>query len=69
MGLQDVAFLPSRAGFPTTFLIIVVKVMTSGLPQLCKRWLWVSKGMLPVKHVASKILDFMAVDYCGRQQA
>ena len=53
--------------FSTTFHKIVVMVMTSGLPQVCKLWLGVSKGMLPVKHVARKIL--MAVNYCGRQLA
>ena len=31
--------------------------------------LGVRKGMLPVKHLAPKILKIMAVNYCGRQQA
>ena len=31
--------------FSTTFLKFVVEVMTSGLPQVCKLWLWVSKGI------------------------
>ena len=53
--------------FSTTFPKIVIEVMTSGLPQVCKLWLWVSKGMLPVKHLEPKIL--MAVNYCGRQLA
>ena len=43
--------------------------MTSGLPQVCKLILGVSKGMLPVKHLAQKILKIMAVNYCGRQLA
>ena len=38
------AFLPFRA----------VEFMTSGLPQVCKLWLGVGKGMLPVKNVAEK---------------
>ena len=41
--------------------------MTSGLPQVCKLWLGVSKGMLPVKHLAPKIL--IAANYCGHQLA
>ena len=42
--------------FSTTFLNIVVEGMTSGLPQVCKPWLGISKDMLPVKHLAPKIL-------------
>ena len=53
--------------FSITFLIIVVEVMTSGLPHISKLWLGVSKGMLPVKHIAPKIL--MAVNNCGQQVA
>ena len=45
----------------------MVEVMISGLPQVSKLWLGVSKGMLPVKHLAPKIL--IAVNYCGRQLA
>ena len=41
--------------------------MTSGQPQVCKLWFEVSKGMLPVRLLAPKIL--MAVNYCGRQLA
>ena len=41
--------------------------MTSGLQQVCKLWFWVSKSMLPVRHLAPKIL--MAVNYCGHQLA
>ena len=41
--------------FYTTFLEIIVEVMTSGVPQVYKLWLWISKGMLPVKHPAPKI--------------
>ena len=43
--------------------------MTSGLPQVCKLLLGVSEGMLPVKHLAQKILKIMAVNYCGRHLA
>ena len=49
------------------FLKIVVEAMTSGLPKVSKLWSGVSKGMLPVKYLAPKIL--MAVNYCGCQQA
>ena len=45
----------------------MVEVITSGLPQVYKLWLGVSKGMLPVRHLAQKIL--LAVNYCGRQLA
>ena len=48
--------------FSTTFLKIVVDVMTLGLPQVCKPLFGVSKGMLPVRHLALTIL--MAVNYC-----
>ena len=53
----------------TAFLKIVVVVMTSGLIQVCKLWLWVIKGMLPVKHLSPNILKIMAVNYFGRQLA
>ena len=51
--------------FSTTCLRIVVDVMTSGPPQVCKLWLGVSKGMLLVKHLAPKIFKIMAVNNCG----
>ena len=38
--------------------------MASGLTQVCRLWLDMSKGMLPVWHLAPKI---MAVNHCGRQ--
>ena len=66
LGFQDEAY-PSW--FPTTFLIVVVEVMTSGLPPVCKLWLGVSKGMLPVRRLAPKIVKVMAVYYCGCQLA
>ena len=40
----------------TTFLKILVEVVTSGLPQVCKPWIEVRKGMLLVKHLAPKII-------------
>ena len=52
--------------FSTTLLNNVVEVMTSGLPQDCKLWLGISKGMLPVEHLAPKILKIMDVNDCGR---
>ena len=39
--------------------------MTSGLPQVCKLGLWVSKGTLSEKHLAPKIL--MTFNQCGHQ--
>ena len=59
----DTSALPSL--FSTTFHNIVVEVMTSELPQVCKLWLGVSKGMIPVEDLAQKII--MAVNYCGHQ--
>ena len=53
--------------FSTTFRKIVVEVMTSILPQLLKLWFLNSKGMLPVKQIALKIL--MGINYCGRKIA
>ena len=32
-------------------------------------WLWISKGMLSVSHLAQRILKVMAYNYCGRQLA
>ena len=37
------------------------------LPQVCKLWLGLNKGMLPVGHLTSNILT--AVNCCGRQLA
>ena len=51
--------------FSTIFPKIMVEVMTLGQPLVRKPWLWASKGMLPVKHLAPKILKIMAVNYCG----
>ena len=39
--------------------------MTLEWPQFCKLWFGVSKGVLPVEHLAPTIL--MAINYCGRQ--
>ena len=50
-----------------TFIRIVAEAMTLGLPQVCELKLWVSKGILPVKHLATNIL--MAVNNCGSQLA
>ena len=69
LGFMDVAFKPSQAGFSTTFLKIVVEVMTSGLPQVCGLCVGVSMGMIPVKDLVPKILKIMAVNHCGRQLA
>ena len=66
LGFQDVAFLPSELIFHH-ISNIVVEVMTLGLSQVCKLWPQVSKGMLPVKHLAPKILKIMAVNNCGCQ--
>ena len=67
LGFQDMAFLPSRAGYPPHFLEIEVEVTTSGFPQVYKLRFWVSKGIFLVEHLAAKI--HMAVKYCGQQLA
>ena len=51
----------------TTFYKIELENSTSGMPQVCKLSLGVIKDMLPIKHIASKILT--VVNYCGRQLA
>ena len=43
----------------------MVDINTSGQSLVCKLWIGVSKGMLPVRHLAPKI--HMAVNYCGSQ--
>ena len=51
MGFQDVALLPSRAGFSTTFFINCGEVLVSGPPHVLRLWLGVSKGIkLPVRY-------------------
>ena len=45
-GLSGCGVSPFPSRFSTTFLNIVVEVMTLGLPQVCKLWLGVSKGLL-----------------------
>ena len=50
--------------FSAIFLNVVVVVFTAfGLPQVIELCLWVSMGMLSVKHFAQKFL--MAVGYYG----
>ena len=51
--------------FSTTFLTIVVEVMTLGLPQVCNLWLGVSRGMLPLKHVAGGKQGHAPFKTCG----
>ena len=50
-----------------TFLKIVVDVPNLGLPQICKLWIGVGKDILPVRHLAPRILN--ELNYCGRQLA
>ena len=52
-GYGDPAF-PSW--FSTTFLKIIIEIMTLELLQVCKLWIWVYKGMLHLKHFATKVL-------------
>ena len=48
------------------FYCVMVTMLLLGLDGL---WLGVSKGMLPVRHLAPTILKIMVVNYCGRQPA
>ena len=65
MGLHDIALLPSRAYFSTTFHRIVVEVYASSPPHLLKLWLGVSKGMLLVKYVCSTKPLFVSFKFHG----
>ena len=40
--------------FSTIFLKIVIEVINSGLPQVCKLWFGIGKGLLPVRHLTEK---------------
>ena len=53
MVLQDVAFLPSVASFPTHFLKVVVEVNALGPPHVLKVCLWVDKAMFTVRYFRS----------------
>ena len=53
MGLQDAAFMPSRASFSITVKKMVVGVKVSGPPQILDLCFWVGTGMLHVKYVCS----------------
>ena len=59
MGIQDAAFLSSRASFPPYFIKIVDELKVLGQPHILKLWLGVSKGMLPVKYFRSNISSFL----------
>ena len=63
MSFQDVAFLSSRAGFPTTFKKIAVEVNILTQPHILQLWLGVSKGILPVKYFHSVKLFFVSVEF------
>ena len=67
MEFSGCGVLALQSWISAMFPKIVVEATRSGLPQICKLWFGVSKGMLPVKHPAPKII--MAVSYCGCQLA
>ena len=59
MAFQDVAFLPSRTCFCTTFLKKCGnEVNASGPPHVLELWLGVSEGMLPVNYLHSNKSSF-----------
>ena len=65
MGFQDVVFQPSSASYSPHFLKIVAEAKASGLRHVLKQWLWVSKGMLPVKHFHSNIASVVLAEFHG----
>ena len=56
---------PPGLVFPPHFLIIVIEVNASGPPHVLELWLWVGKGMLPVKYLCSNKASFMSVEFHG----
>ena len=63
MGFQDVAFMSSQASFPPHFLNTVVEVEALGPPHVLKLWLWLSKGILPVKYFCSNNVCLVSVEF------
>ena len=57
MGFLDMAFLPSRDSFSTTFLNCG-RSESLGTTTCLKLWLAVSKGMLPVKYICPNEASF-----------
>ena len=63
MGLQGLAFLPSRVSFSTTYL----KNCGSGesIGTIGCLWLGVGKGMLHVKYFRSNKASFVSIKFPG----
>ena len=62
MDFHGVAFPHPRTSSYTTFLKTLVKAKSSGLLNILKQWLVVSKGMLPINTLSSKnIVTHVAV--------
>ena len=65
MGFQDIAFLPTRASFSTTFLKNCGRGESLGTTTCPKTVVGVSKGMLPVKYFCSNKAFFVSVIFHG----
>ena len=61
---NDVAFLPSNSTFSTTFLMNCGRGECLGPPHILTVWLWVSKGVLPVKYFCPQTY-FVPVEFHG----
>ena len=60
MGFRDVAFLPCRSTFYTTFKKIMVELEAIGSSHVLEMWLEVSNGILPVKYFCSNNASFLS---------
>ena len=65
MVFQDVAFLPSRASFSTTFINNCGRGESLRTTACLKAVVGVSKGMLPVQYFCSTNPIFVSVDFNG----
>ena len=57
--------MPSQASVSTMLLNIMVDVIGSGPPHVLELWLWVSKGMLPVRYFRSTMPLFVSLEFHG----
>ena len=69
IGCQDVAFLPSKASFSTTFLKNCGRDESLGATTCHETVVVVSKGMLPVKYCNSSRASFVSVEIHGDHES
>ena len=65
MSFQDVAFIPSRASFSTTFLKHCDIGECLGTSTCLKTMVGVSKGMLPERYYRSTKFLFVSIKFNG----